>query len=53
MANTSRLYNVATAVAQATTDAYADLSGSELESASGTIWSFVMTGATQNSYYKI
>lgn len=53
MANTSRLYNVATAVAQATTDAYADLSGSELESATGTIWSFVMTGATQNSYFKI
>jgi hypothetical protein len=53
MANTSRLYNVATAVAQATTGSYVDLSGSMLESAQGTVWSFVMTGATQNSYFKI
>tara|TARA_B110001454_G_C12285165_1_gene252822 strand:- start:33 stop:359 length:327 start_codon:yes stop_codon:yes gene_type:complete len=53
MANTSRLYNVATAVAQATTGSYVDLSGSSLESATGTIFSFVMTGATQNSYFKI
>jgi|7_EtaG_2_1085326.scaffolds.fasta_scaffold70368_2 hypothetical protein len=53
MANTSKLYNVVTASAQATTGSYVDLSGSELESASETIWSFVMTGATQNSYFKI
>jgi hypothetical protein len=53
MANTSRLYNVATATAQATTGSYVDLSGSLLESPKETIFSFVVTGATQNSYFKI